>query len=313
MSKIGIVIVTYESEQTVGDCLRSCPSGVPVVVVDNASSDGTRAEVARFAGVELVANPRNEGFAAAVNQGVEALDTEYVLVLNPDVTLLTPIEPLCETGGDLATGKLVNEAGVVQKGFCVRALPQPMTLVLEVLGVNRLWPENPVNRRYRCLDFDPNHAAAVEQPPGAFLLFRRDVWRKLGGLDTEFHPIWFEDVDFCKRARDAGYVARYVPQVVAAHRGGHSINNLNWRCREVYWYASLLRYASKHFRRRAFRGVSVAVILSSAPRAIYGFFRWRSLQAFTVYGRVIRLAAQSMVSGRVQQPDVCPVLSKAVG
>ena len=140
-----------------------------------------------------------------------------------------------------------------------------------------------------------------------------EVWRKLGGLDPEFHPIWFEDVDFCKRARDAGFVARYVPEVVATHRGGHSINILNWRCREVYWYASLLRYASKHFRRRAFRGVSAAVILSSVPRAIYGFFRWRSLQAFTVYGRVIRLAAQSMVSGRVQQPDVCPVLSKAVG
>ena len=313
MSRIGIVIVTYESEDTVGDCLRSCPSGVPVVVVDNASSDGTRAEVGRFPGVELLANPRNEGFAGAVNQGVAVLDTDYVLVLNPDVKLLTPIGPLCEAGSELATGKLVDATGVVQQGFCVRAFPKPITLIFEVLGVNRLWPGNPVNRRYRCLDFDPNQAGVIEQPPGAFLLFDREVWRKLGGLDPEFHPIWFEDVDFCKRARDAGYVARYVPQVVAAHRGGHSIEILNWRCREVYWYASLLRYASKHFRRRAFRGVSAAVILSSVPRAIYGFFRRRSFQAFTVYGRVIRLAAQSMVSGRVQQPEVCPVLSKAVG
>ncbi|HME06682.1 MAG TPA: glycosyltransferase family 2 protein [Bryobacteraceae bacterium] len=313
MARIGIVVVTYRSEETIEDCLRSCPSGGRVVVVDNASGDGTCDRVRRFPAVELLANRSNEGFAGAVNQGVAALDTEFVLVLNPDVSLLTPIEALCEAGSDLATGKLVDGSGVFQKGFSFRAFPRPITLIFEVLGINRLWPGNPVNRRYRCVGFDPERGGVVEQPAGAFLLFRREVWRKLGGLDTEFHPIWFEDVDFCKRASDAGYRARYVPEVVAAHRGGESIKNLNWRCREVYWYASLLRYASKHFRRREFRGVSVAVILSSALRGLIGVFRQRSFEAIKVYGRVIRLAVQSMVSGRVQPPDVCPVLSKAVG
>lgn len=309
MSRIGIVIVTYESEEIIGDCLRSCPAGTRVVVVDNASSDETCERVRRFAGVELLANAKNNGFGGAVNQGVAALDTEFVLVLNPDVQLLSPIEPLCESGGDLATGKLVDGSGKEQRGFGLRRFPQPITLVFEVLGVNRLWPRNPVNRRYRCLD---GSVGPVEQPPGAFLMFRKEVWRKLGGLDTEFWPIWFEDVDFCKRAQDAGYRARYVPEVVAAHLGGHSIKILNWRCREVYWYASLLRYAAKHFRRQAFRGVSAAVVISSVPRALYGVFRWRSLQAITIYSQVARFAMRSMVSGRVQ-PDVCPVLSKAVG
>jgi len=276
-----------------------------VIVVDNASSDGTCERVRQFPGVELLANSQNEGFAGAVNKGVGALDTEFALVLNPDVRLLSPIEAFCEAGADLATGKLVDSKGEMQAGFVLRRFPEPITLIFEVLGLNRVWPGNAVNRRYRYLDGGLDEEL---QPAGAFLMFRREVWRKLGGMDTEFRPIWFEDVDFCKRAWDAGYQARYVPEVVAMHRGGHSIKILNWRCREVYWYASLLRYASKHYRRRAFLGVSGAVLLSSVPRAVLGVFRWRSFQAITVYARIARLAARSMVSGRVQQPNVCPLL-----
>ncbi len=86
-----------------------------------------------------------------------------------------------------------------------------------MLGLNRLWPGNPVNRRYRCLDLDLEAAADVEQPAGAFLLIRRDAWQALGGFDEGFHPIWFEDVDFLKRARDAGY--RRALRSVARWRG----------------------------------------------------------------------------------------------
>src|SRR5205807_2640796 len=105
-----------------------------------------------------------------------------------------------------------------------------------------------VNRHYRYLDADLDVPATVEQPAGAFLLFRRSVWTQLGGFDEQFRPLWFEDVDFCKRARDLGFEAHYVPQVTAHHLGGHSISKLDWALRTVYWYASLLRYASKHFR-----------------------------------------------------------------
>ena len=85
----------------------------------------------------------------------------------------------------------------------------------------------------------------VEQPAGAFLMFRRDVWERLGGLDEGFHPVWFEDVDFCRRAVDAGYRIEYIPAVAAEHIGRA------FRCSDsgrdadaVYWCASLLRYAA---------------------------------------------------------------------
>jgi N-acetylglucosaminyl-diphospho-decaprenol L-rhamnosyltransferase len=170
-----------------------------------------------------------------------------------------------------------------------------------------------VNRRYRCVDLDPDQPADVEQPAGAFLMFRREVWETLGGFDEQFHPLWFEDVDFCRRAKDLGVRIRYVPEVVGRHRGGHSVAALNSECRELYWYASLLRYASKHFRSMGYRGVSGAVALGSVLRALAGVFRVRSFKPIAVHARVARLALLCMVSGRVRRPGGLADYSKAVG
>src|SRR6266849_10131100 len=113
-------------------------------------------------------------------------------------------------------------------------------------------------------------------------MFRREVWHRLGGFDTQFHPLWFEDVDFSKRARDLGLKILYVPEVTARHQGGNSIAGLNWGCRQVYWYVSLLRYASKHFRPYAYRGVSGAVVLASVIRAVAGVLSRRSFEPVVV-------------------------------
>ena len=102
-------------------------------------------------------------------------------------------------------------------------LPTPAALILEALLLNRIWPGNPVNRRYRCAGLDYRRVFAVEQPAGAFLMVRRAVWEELGGFDEGFFPLWFEDVDFCRRIRDRGYRLYYVPEAVAKHTGGHSI------------------------------------------------------------------------------------------
>jgi N-acetylglucosaminyl-diphospho-decaprenol L-rhamnosyltransferase len=310
MSRTGVVIVTYNSAGSIERCLQSCGDScrdLPVVVVDNASRDPTcelvRKHLRKQPGVTLIANARNFGFAGAVNQGVSALDTELILLLNPDAELTTPIDDLeaaCfEPGTAIAAGQLTEASGRPQRGFTLRRFPAAPTLVFEVLGINRLFPANALNRSYRCMDFDLSRPAEAEQPPGAFLMFRREVWQRLGGFDTQFYPLWFEDVDFCKRARDLGLKIRYVPQVVALHQGGHSIASLNWECREVYWYVSLLKYASKHFRPRAFRWVSAAVVLGSLLRTAVGVMTQRSFRPITVYAKVGRLAGRSLISGRV--------------
>src|SRR5271157_332398 len=199
MAEIGIIIVTYNSESEIGPCLDAAvKSGADVVVVDNASRDGSAAE-ARRRGVRTVVNSTNRGFAAAVNQGAEVLNAPYVLLLNPDAVLESSLEPLREAcdlpGAAGAGGRLVDASGRPQVGFMARGLPTPAALILEALVLNRLWPNNPVNRRYRGLGLDYTARMAVEQPAGAFLMVRRAAWQELGGFDEGFHPIWFEDVD----------------------------------------------------------------------------------------------------------------------
>jgi N-acetylglucosaminyl-diphospho-decaprenol L-rhamnosyltransferase len=314
MTRTGVVIVTYNSAGMIERCLKSC-GDLPVVVVDNASKDTTCELVRRHNVATLIANPGNYGFASAANQGVSALDTTLVLLLNPDVELKTPIDELeaacLETGTGSAAGQLTDEQGQPQRGFTLRRFPKPSTLIFEVLGINRLVWVNPLNRSYRCLDVDLSTRGEAEQPPGAFLMFRREVWQRLGGFDTQFYPVWFEDVDFCKRVRDLGLKIQYVPGVTAVHQGGHSIAGLGWECREVYWYVSLLRYASKHFRPHAFRWVSAAVVLGSLFRTAIGVMTQRSFRPITIYARIGRLAGRSLISGRVGELK-CTGFSKAV-
>jgi N-acetylglucosaminyl-diphospho-decaprenol L-rhamnosyltransferase len=316
MNQTGVVVVTYNSADVIGRCLDSC-AGLPVVVVDNASRDATRDLVQQGPKVKLISNTANRGFAAAVNQGIAALETELVLLLNPDVELATPIDSMAyacsREGVGAAGGKLVDENGQVQSGFTLRRFPTPLALACEVLGINRMLPWNPVNRHYRCLDLDLDQPADADQPPGAFLMLRRNVWQQLGGFDTQFYPLWFEDVDFCKRVRNLGLKIQYVPQVVATHRGGHSIARVDWACRQVYWYVSLLKYASKHFRSYTYRGVSAAVVLGSILRAGIEAVRWRSFRPLKVYATIARVAGHSILSGRFEELKCVGSYTKAVG
>jgi len=270
-------------------------------VVDNASSDDTVERVRARTGVRLIANPGNRGFAAAVNQGArEAGQPEFLLLLNPDAYLTTPLDDLIEASRrhGLAAGRLVGEDGRAQRGFSIRRFPTPAALVFELLGLNRMWPGNSVNRHYRYLDRDPDQPGPVEQPAGAFLMTRRDVWERLGGLDEQFHPVWFEDVDFCRRAVDAGYQIEYVPSVRARHTGGHSVGQVPRSYRAMYWCDSLLRYAVKHFPPLAYRGVCTAVIASAVPRMVAGIIQERSLAPVAMYFKIVKLASRQLVSLR---------------
>lgn len=274
--------------------------GFAPIVVDNASRDRTVTRARLHAGVEVIANAENRGFAAGVNQAIRSTGAEFILLLNPDVVLLSPVDALIESSRQfgLASGKLVDAKGHGQAGFAIRRFPAPAALIFELFGINRLWPMNPVNRKYRYYDRGLDTPGEVDQPAGAFLMIRREVWERVGGFDQDFHPVWFEDVDFCRRAAQAGYRAHYVPSVVASHLGGHSIGSIPPACRAVYWCASLLRYAAKHFRPLAYRGVCAAVVLSSVPRMVAEMIGERSFTPVKAYGRVVRMAGLCLVSSQ---------------
>ncbi len=310
-----IVIVAYNSEDVIVACLDSCRKFAPlasILVVDNASSDGTCEQMRKRPGIKLVANADNRGFAGAVNQAFRATAADCVLLLNPDVALETGIGGLidvCANGAGAAGGRLIGEDGRPQAGFMVRRIPTPAALALEALGINRIWPSNPVNVRYRCLDLDPDIAAEVEQPAGAFLMIRREVWEAVGGFDENFYPLWFEDVDFCKRVREARYTIWYVPAVRARHQGGNSVRRLGQQERQLFWYLSLLKWAAKHFHRSGRAVVCIAVMLGSLPRMLTGIIREGNLQPVAAAVRVIRLAFLCLCRGRVQWGGVAPATS----
>ncbi len=274
------------------------------MVVDNASTDDTCRRIPAT-GVRLIANQRNAGFAAAVNQGVRATSAPLVLLLNPDTRVETGLTSLTDcfddekTGG--AGGLLISSNGRAQSGFMARNLPTPAALALEVLGINRVWKGNPVNWHYRCLGNDPMVPAFVDQPAGAFFMFRRSAWRQLGGFDESFWPVWFEDVDFCARLRAAGYLVRFDPSARAIHRGGHSVERISPEIMQEYWYGSLLKYAAKHFGPVSFRVVCLSVAAGAAARAVLAFPRG-GLRVVAVYKSVIRLAFARLWSAH--RPDM---------
>ena len=128
-------------------------------------------------------------------------------------------------------------------------------------------------------------------------MVRRAVWAELGGLDERFFPLWFEDVDFCRRILDRGYRLHYIPLAVARHTGAHSIPRLTVEIRNFYWYCSLLRYSAKHFRPAAFRVVCLAVVTGSIIRGIAESVLRRSLRPVAAYARVLRFAGRGLLSG----------------
>ena len=316
---VAAVIVTYNSADVIDSCLEALskmgPEMTPIVV-DNASSDNTLDLVRAHGGGRLIANPENRGFAAAVNQGEKELgacatdDSDVILLLNPDVELLTAVDQLTVSARrhGLAAGRLVDAEGRTQAGFTLRRFPTPGALVCELFGINRLWSSNPVNRRYRCLDCDYDQPALVEQPAGAFLMIRRDVWKKLGGFDEQFYPVWFEDVDFCRRAVQGGCQIAYVPSVTARHKGGHSVGEIPEGRRATYWCVSLLRYAAKHFQPGAFRWICAAVALSSVPRMVVGMIAGRTLSSVGSYLKIMRFAGHCLVTPRHVRSAAVPVL-----
>lgn len=308
-----IVIVTYNSAAHIEACLRSVHSSAwELIVVDNGSQDDTVARAGAVPGAVVVANSQNRGFAAAANQGVKVSRSEWVLLLNPDMEVepgaLGALKDAVSEGGvEAAGGRLLNPDGATQVGFTARRLPSPATMLAEVLLLNRLFPGNRWNRRYRCLDMDYERAAEIEQPPGACLLVKRSVWEELGGLDESFFPLWFEDADFCRRLREGGGKILYAPKARFRHRGAHSLNSLPASARELAWYRNLLRYFRKHHGRLtvgALRaGIAVGALLRLLATALgarpKSGTRGEAIQAYVGVVRFTLVGETGATAGRL--------------
>ena len=297
------MVVSHQSAACLVSCLEAClrhasPSE-GIVVIDNASADNSVHVASSVPGVTVVPNSGNDGFAAGVNQGFRALPSaELLLILNPDVVLQNEITPLVRCFDDpltaVAAGALCDGNLQPQRGFTLRRFPTPAALVMENLALNRVWPGNSVNRRWRCLDLDLTQSQDAEQPAGAFLLIRREAWNAVGGFDEGFRPVWFEDVDFCFRVRRSGFRIRYEPLALAVHEGGHSVRSVDWGERQVYWSKNLLRYSGLHFAALGQFVVALSVAAGGVGRGLWEALRRGSPAPMHVVGHILRAAATAL-------------------
>jgi GT2 family glycosyltransferase len=257
--------------------LGQCTGGLDVrlVVVDNGSRDGTADAIeTRWPDVTVLRNEANVGYARACNQGVGAGRGRYVLILNSDAfprpgaheRLVSFLD--AHPDHAVAAGLLVDDGtDRPQVGFAMRGYPTLLTQIALLVGLERLWPGNPLSRRQTLPDFDYSRTQAVEaQPAGACLACRRSDFEAIGGFDEDFQ-YWFEDADLVLRLRARGRVA-YVHDAVFDHVGGATFSQ--WTRQQVVRvrYRSLLRFFRKHHSPAAVLGLRAAVGTLAAVRVV---------------------------------------------
>lgn len=257
---LSIVIVNWNTGRRLAECLASI-ARLPekneikqIFVIDNHSSDDS-VQLARESAKGLVVQFKiletNVGFAAANNVALREMAEEdgHVLLLNPDTevkpgaltTLLSELNTYARAG--IIGPQLLNPDGSVQSS--VRAFPGFFVFVWLFLKLHYVLPFVGFWKRYLQTNFNYAQSQAVDQVMGAAFLIRDEVLKKVGLLDERFW-IWFEEVDYCKRVKDAGWEVRYVSPALIIHYGAVSFNQLVGLKRSLPFIKSSLHYAKKH-------------------------------------------------------------------
>ncbi len=317
---VSVIIVNYCTRELLRDCLASLRSeggaGIEVIVVDNGSRDDSAAMVREeFPEVRLIENSENLGFAKANNQGIRQAHGKYLLLLNSD-TVVRPgaLQTMAEfmdthpiAGG--VTCRLLNADGSIQA--CVSKKPSPMLLFFRLSGLSGLLRSDRLRRHLsRHFGFllggtlrsylEPYAAGCapveVENISGACLMLRGKAVEQVGLLDEAFF-MYFEDMDYCLRLRNAGWKLYYVPAGEIVHLVGQSSGG-RMRNYSVYSYRSLFCFFRKHYPSRTLFAVRVLVFLASSVQWLwnltFGSFRNRPVRRRNRFDleQVIRLCLE---------------------
>ncbi|NDJ78676.1 MAG: glycosyltransferase family 2 protein [Chloroflexi bacterium] len=265
MSDLGIVIVNWNTRDLLRDCLQSIEDSQGdftrrVVVVDNASSDGSATMVQReFPDVTVIFNPTNDGFSLANNLGLRLLGLErecdgktprYALILNPD-TVLPPTALAdmlaymdADEGIGVAGPKLVLENGSLDLA-CRRSFPTPEISFYRMVGLSKLFPRSRRFGRYNLTYLDPDVETEVDAVVGAFMLVRREAIQRVGLFDETFW-MYGEDLDWAYRIKQAGWTVMYNPRVAVTHVKRAASRQS--RRAQYEFYRAMLIFYRKHYR-----------------------------------------------------------------
>jgi len=256
---VSVVIPSYNTRDLMEQALRTVMEAavdleVEIFVVDNASSDDS-VEMVRtsFPTVKLICNERNVGFAAANNIAFEQAAGRYVLLLNSDTvvrpdTLRTLVTFLDDHPKAAAAGcKILNPDGTLQID-CRRGFPTPMAAFWKLAGMSRLFPKSARFARYNLTYLDPEEVNEVDALSGSCMMVRRETILQVGPLDDTYF-MYGEDLDWCYRMRQAGWLIYYVPHTSIIHFRGQSGRAVQMRV-QFRKNKAMAIFVQKHMRRR---------------------------------------------------------------
>lgn len=272
---LGVVIVSYNVKDLLRDNLRSVFSStgtgrIEVVVVDNASRDGSVAMVAaEFPQALLIVNKHNAGFASAVNQGIAALHARHILLLNPDMRLDAQVLSETIAYADRVQNEQVAVIGAqlrTQGGeilHTVRRFPDLVSQLAIIFKLPHVLPNLAALKRYHADDFDYTKEQDVDSVRGSYFVLTERGREVLGVLDSHYF-IWFEEVDYCKQAIAQGWKVRYTPTLQATDFVGRSFGQVTRLWAQIQFTRSMTQYFEKWHPRFEVWVIRIARLLGIA-------------------------------------------------
>lgn len=317
MIDISIIIVNWNVKDLLDKCLASLTSGtlaigvphdhlpiIETIVVDSGSDDGSVEMIQqKYPSVRLLPQAENIGFTRGNNIGFREAQGNYLLLLNPDTEVIDDaIEKVWRYANShpevgIIGAHTLNTDGSHQSTR--RSFPTLATGIFESTWLSAYAPQS-VDTHYRMLETDDGDVIQVDWVQGSFMLVRRKVYEQIGGLD-EGYVMYSEEMDWCKRAKDAGWQVIYHGEAFITHHGGQSSGQVV-AFKQIQFHTSKLRYFRKHHGYLSYIILRIIILLQFAwqlliegLKGLLGHKREMRVSRVKVYWQVLRDGLKAQV------------------
>lgn len=281
--RLTVIIVTYNSCAVVGDAIASIPAGVPVIVVDNASRDGTVDLIrGEFPAVTVIANPRNVGFGPANNIALAKVASEFALLMNPDARFndQRALDGLLSAADRYPEAAILGPEIAMENGELQGGLPAPLA------------HRRQMNKQHANYMEDVVGDVCAYSLSGALMLLRMSAFRDQTHFFDPNIFMYFEDDDLCMSAKQRGYASIYVPGVQVLHMVGKSspptleIEALKTRHKTF----AQLYVMGKYGRKRDARNKALRILIKNGLLAAWLMVAFQRGASYLCAGRALAAA-----------------------